>query len=271
MNETFATFFNLHPDALKTFEFLGLHGPTTIGILAKQTGIKRPSLYNHVRQLCEKGLVTQSQKGGVKVFYASSPEKVMMQYDQQIKKLTEHRGDIANALQDMYDHTTKQNLPRVQVYEGPQQMRLLARELLLYRDIESQSCWPIMTMIEILGEDFFREFNIERIARNISIQAVWPTHNVPNLTNYPYVAPGEEFLREIKIAPSHMDFSMGYWIFENKVAFVSSRSDNFGYLIESKDHAQLMRQQFMLLWEHSTLLDISEEKSKGLYKKMMSH
>lgn len=44
---------------------------------------------------------------------------------------------------------------------------------------------------------------------------------------------------------------MGYWIYGNKVAFISSRKESFGFIIESAELATMLRTQFEVLWKAS--------------------
>lgn len=44
---------------------------------------------------------------------------------------------------------------------------------------------------------------------------------------------------------------MGYWIYGNKVAFISSRKESFGFIIESAELVEMLRTQFEVLWKTS--------------------
>jgi hypothetical protein len=147
-------------------------------------------------------------------------------------------------------------------------MRNLAKDFLLYQNTETQSYWPIKAMIEVLGEDFFREFNISRIKRNIWVNAIWPEKQKIDMKKYPFMGAGEEFLREVRIAPVHIDFSLGYWIYENKVAFISSKKSNFGFIIENKEFTDMLRSQFNMMWKASRTVKVSKAESKKLFEKI---
>jgi hypothetical protein len=61
----------------------------------------------------------------------------------------------------------------------------------------------------------------------------------------------EEHLRELRFAPKGMTWNMGYWMYENRVAFLSSEKEGFGFVIHSKEFAQMMRLQFEQMWKVS--------------------
>ena len=72
-----------------------------------------------------------------------------------------------------------------------------------------------------------------------------------DIKKHPYLGTGEKFLREIRIAPKDIGFSMGYWIYGNKVAFISSKKEAFGFIIESKELAEMLSSQFEVMWKLS--------------------
>jgi hypothetical protein len=49
-----------------------------------------------------------------------------------------------------------------------------------------------------------------------------------------------------------MTWDMGYWLYEDKVAFLSSEKEGFGFVVQSKDFANLMKVQFEEIWKIST-------------------
>jgi len=106
-------------------------------------------------------------------------------------------------------------------------------------------------MIGILGEEFFKKHNKERIAQNIYTRAIWPQNQRVNIQTHSYLGIGDAFLREIRIAPKEIGFEMGYWIYENKVAFVSSKKESFGFIIESRELAEMLSSQFEMVWKIS--------------------
>ena len=62
---------------------------------------------------------------------------------------------------------------------------------------------------------------------------------------------GKEFLREVRLAPKGMTWEMGYWIYRDKVAFVSSHHEVFGFVVHSRDFTEMMKAQFEQIWKLS--------------------
>jgi hypothetical protein len=49
-----------------------------------------------------------------------------------------------------------------------------------------------------------------------------------------------------------MEWTMGYTIYGDKVSFVSSNKEVFGFIVQSAEFAALMKMQFDVLWSQAT-------------------
>lgn len=256
-------------DEIRTYSVLLEHGPTTAGALAKKLGIVRSSLYGMLRRLQDGGLVIQSLKAGVKIFVAEEPEKISLLFDQKIGALQEKQELYKAILPTLRAKRAVDLLkPTFQFFEGEEGMRNVLKDTLLYHDIETQSFWPIERMIDILSPEFFRYLNKTRIENNIHVRAIWPQKQVVDVAQHPYLGVGEDFRREIRIAPSPIDCSMGYWIYGHKVAFISSRSEAFGFIIESAELVQMLLTQFEMIWNLSKPLQVDTKVTERFIKEI---
>lgn len=247
----------IRDEEVKTFLFLLENGEQTAGSLAKKTGLSRPSLYGFLKKLQSNGLVIESQKNGVKTFQPSSEKKVTAILDEKIKELEKGRAEIQKVFSEIQKVIPIS--PKFQLFEGKKELQNILRDVLLYRDIKTMSYWPIKSIIDILSEEYFKKLNIERIKRNIYVRAIWPQNQIVDIKKQPFMGGGEKFLRETRIAPKGISFSMGYWMYDNKVAFISSKKEAFGFIIESKELIETLTSQFELVWSASTKL-LNQEK-----------
>lgn len=241
---------DLRDEEIKSFIYLLENGPQTAGNLAKKTGISRPSLYGFMRKLQKMELVIESQKNGTKIFIASPKEKVSNLFDEKIKELETGKNSIIKAYAEIIKTGASIN-PKFQLFEGKDGMKQVLKDMLLYRDIETKSYWPIKAMVEILSDDFFKTLNKDRIKNGLYTKAIWPENQKVDIKKYPFLGTGEKFLREIRVAPKDINFSMGYWIYGNKVAFISSKKEAFGFIIESKELVEMLSSQFDVMWKLS--------------------
>jgi sugar-specific transcriptional regulator TrmB len=259
----------LRDEEIKTFLFLVENGEQTAGILAKKTGLSRPSLYGFVQKLQKLGLVIESQKNGVKTFIASPKEKVSAVFDEKISELEEGKNVMEKTYQEVLKMGVTVN-PKFQLFEGKEGMKQVLKDMMLYSNIETKAYWPIQAMIEILSEDFFKKLNKDRIQQKLYTRAIWPQGQAVDIKKHPYLGAGGKFLREIRIAPKDIGFSMGYWIYGNKVAFISSKKESFGFIIESKELVEMLSSQFEVIWNLSKSLSGKGNEGEEFLKEIKS-
>lgn len=257
----------LKDDEIKAFVFLLENGSQTAGNLAKKTGLSRPSLYGFMYKLQKMELIIESQKNGIKTFTASPKEKVESLFDEKIREL----GKTKLSIEKIYSEIVKEGAtisPKFQLFEGKEGMKLVLKDMLLYRDIETKAYWPIKAMLEILSEDFFRTLNKDRIQSLLTTRAIWPQNQIVDIKKHPYLGTGQKFLREIRVAPKDIGFSMGYWIYGNKVAFISSKKEVFGFIIESKELVEMLSSQFEVMWKLSKPISTKSSDSDSFLKEI---
>lgn len=242
-------------------------GPSKIGDLAKKLAIPRASLYGIIKNMIEKGVANESLQFGIKIFAAENPQKINTLFKKNIEDLQAKQNLYQNLIPELEKRASTQFLnPKFQLFEGEEGVKQVLQDMLLYDNLETEAFWPAKAMIDILSGDYFRYHNKERIKNNTSIRALWPPTQVANIKQHPYLGAGKEFLREIRVTPKEVDYSMGYWIYGNKVAFVSSRKESFGFIIESQELTQMLLSQFNLIWKISTPLPINPNDTANFIK-----
>jgi len=256
-------------DECKLYALLLESGPIQAGKLASRAGVARSTLYGILNKLCERRLVNQSLKDGVKVFAAQDPATILLLFQQQIDSLKSARENYRQILPTMLARDSASlSTPRFQIFEGGDGLKNVLQDMLLYSDIETAALWPIKTMVSTLTPQFFRYLNKERIRNRLHTRAIWPADQVLDTKDHPYLGTGPEFHREIKIAPVKMQFSMGYWIYADKVAFLSSKQESFGFIIQSEELVDLQKSQFEILWALSKPLSANNSDTENFLEEL---
>jgi sugar-specific transcriptional regulator TrmB len=238
-------------------------GSMPAGNLAKRLNIPRSTLYGLLDELAQGGLVLQNEKGNVKLWQAVDPEKIKNILNEKINALEKTRGSFDTILEDLKkSQKTDFVSPKYNYFEGKEEMRIMLKDVLLYDDLETELCWPVKDLNRVLGEEYLFEFNKKRIRNGISIRVIWPQEKTSDVEKNIFQAPGKEVLRDVRLAPENVDFSMGYWAYGNKVMFMSSRAENFGFIVESKELRQLLKTQFEILWKISEPLKSAPENAR---------
>lgn len=230
-------------------------GSVSIGQLARHLKSPRTTLYGSMKRLIRIGLVRESLVNNVKTFYPEPLEKISALFDEQLQQIESSKQAFESLLPNLQQSQNDYQSPRYSFYEGVTGVQQVLKDMLLYRNLTSYAFWPIQEMIDILGPDFFHYLNKKRIQQKIYTKAIWPQGHTVELKDHPYLGVGGDFQREIRIAPPQIDFSMGYWMYGNKVAFVSSRKECFGFIIESREMVEMLLTQHNILWEMSTAIN----------------
>jgi len=232
--------FNLRPIEAELFSQLFANGPMSASQLARQAGISRTSVYDLLKRLIEVGLISETLKGGAKVFITVTSEKIKLLLEEKRKEVLAAAEELENLKQSLQNRD-KFSQPKLQIFEGQKELQQMMKDILLYRDVTVLAYWPIKKMLELLGPDFIKEFHQKRSEQNISLKVIWPKAQIPDLKKYPFLLANQNLKREMRIAPANIDFSLGYSIYGNTVRFISSSQENFGFLVESSELAEMMK------------------------------
>lgn len=255
----------LKDEEIRIFLFLLENGQYSIGNLAKKIGVSRPSVYGFMRKLQKLGLVIESQKNGVKMFSVSPKERVSSLFGEKIAELEKGRSEIEKAFIEIPKSGMNTN-PKFQMFEGKEWLGQVMKDMLLYRDIKTKAYWPMRSMVEVLSAEFLRKHNKDRIKRNIYIQAIWSEKQKLDTDKFNFLGTGDKYLREVRIAPKEIDFPMGYWTYANKVIFLSSKKESYGFIIESKELVETMSSQFDVIWGMSKTIPVNKKAQEEFFK-----
>jgi sugar-specific transcriptional regulator TrmB len=241
----------LSSTAQQVFNELVSKGPTNARKLAERVSIPRSSVYDHLKILIQHGLVMQRSDDGKKIFSIDDVRNIEELLNDKIKALENEKSEFKKSLPDLL-RTTNSVEPRIKFYSGKEGVKQVINHIMLNRNIETILMWPMSEMMKILGDEYLKDLNEKRIQRNIFLRVIWPKDKILDTSKFPYLGSSEEHLRDLRIAPSGMTWDMGYWLYEDKVAFLSSEKEGFGFVVQSKDFANLMKVQFEEIWKIST-------------------
>jgi len=230
------------------------------GKLAKMMSLNRQSIYEYLHDLARLGLVKQSERQGVKIWQASSPDEIEEILNEQSAQIESVKNKLLKILPDLKSRRKVDFLtPKFTYYEGRDGIRQIFKDVMLYRDIETLAFWPVKDMIDVVGRDFLEKYvTKERLRRNIYVKFIAPANKMVDITKYPFFGANVKLKRRVRIAPQNIEYSMGYWIYGNKVAFISSKKEAFGFIVESKEMVQLQTNQFEVMWNLSKKIETSD-------------
>jgi len=218
-------------------------GQSSILEIAKKSELKRTTVYRLIDELIKRGLITKVPKAKKNLFVAENPDTLLENLAQKEKMIKESLP----LFQAIYN--ASETKPKVKFFEGKEGIKTL-----LYDSLKNNKAkevlwiWPIRDAIQVLGKEENLRYIMERTRLRIKAKNIRPKEKELGIKEQ---APSRKYLREVRFSPKELEYSITVGIYENKVAVFSSEKENFGFLIESTEFSQLMKQIYKILWQVS--------------------
>ncbi|MGI9410321.1 MAG: TrmB family transcriptional regulator [Hyphomicrobiaceae bacterium] len=219
-------------------------GQAPVREIARKARISRTNAYDVLARLAAQGLVSQAETGPSQnmVVIAERPEHLV--------DMIEHRRrlalDVMPELKSL--HNQSRSTPRVRYYDGLDGIKNVLSETLACNDKQLFGILSMRDLYEVPGRQWMDELVRRRIEAGVFLYAIrsrekdlhnrWPD--------------SFEDLRELRHPPDDRVFNMTSYIYDNKVAMISSRSEHFAMTIESEDFCLTQRHLFEVLWAASS-------------------
>lgn len=220
-------------------------GPTNIQNLTRKSGVKRSTVAEMVKNLKSMNLLSETVKGKRKVFIAASPENLK----KSIKAKEQLLNEILPELRSINNVGAVK--PKIMFFEGKDGIREIYKDTLSVKNKTTLWISPIQSMLDNIGEDFLNKYVEERTRLGIWVKSVYVTSQ--KVADYKYLKPEtfEKTLRKIRFTPEEISIANTMCIYDDKVAIMSSQKESFGFVVESRDYANMMSVYHNLLWEIS--------------------
>lgn len=221
--------------------------------LAKQTGIKRPTVYHALSTLMDKGLAAKRDVGNKTIFSMTNPSLLPKVVEQKITFLQQKRlalEDVMPALSQL--KPVKKPKVLVSHYEGVEGIKLLMEEAYYCQSRHWEALAPRNNFFLQFDKDYTRYFLETRKQRGITARTLWE-RGIDEVRGRK-LSPTEIAERNPRYLPKNMwgKFNSTMFLFDGKVAFISSIKELIGVLIQSDDIYSTMQAVFDGLWEVST-------------------
>jgi len=212
-------------------------GPATVFEIARQSGVKRPTVYRKIEELEQKGLISQHIEGRKKYYLAEDPEKLISLIKGEEKILAKLLPYLKTLKGKGYFR------PSVRFFEGRGGMKMICEEILKDKQ-ELLSFSSPEDLFQVL-EDYFPLFVERRVKLKIPTRVI--LRDSTKARERKRLGPKE--LRQVKIIPPTHEFHSMILIFGNKVGMFSFRRGYVAVLIENPEIAAVQRAMFELIWD----------------------
>jgi hypothetical protein len=230
--------------AQKVYVALLEDGKATARTISHRTGITRTSIYDQLKALLSKGLVVERAIEGTTLFEISDARQLSVLLDDQVARLNAQQEYLAKNLNALIDKSQSVQ-PKIRFFEGKDGAQQLLKDILWHDNITLYLYWPYAHMLDFLGADFLLWFNDKRKSRGIPLRTIWG-HHTGKIKGHIFASDGQDVERRYLVQKNIP--SMGYIIYDKKVAFISSHKESFGFIVESVEFSSLQKMQFDILW-----------------------
>lgn len=213
--------------------------------LSTRLGITRPSTYDHLDILVKRGFVVEKKIENKTYFALNDIRHIDHLLEDKIEALKKKKDDFSALLPSLLKEVGR-NAPVIKFFEGKEGLSHLFHDLLWCKGETVYSMWPHDEIEKVMGKEFLIRFNDKRIREKIHVCALWPHDMKPKDG---YIWKDKDAFTKRKYAKSGQTWGMGYTIYGDKVSFISSDKEVFGFIVQSKEFVSLMKLQFDSLWE----------------------
>jgi sugar-specific transcriptional regulator TrmB len=230
-------------------------GQASVRDVAAKAGISRTNAYDVFSRLLQQGLVTQV--GGAAnrtMLVAAEPP------DQLTELLDGRRRRLEILLPELRSlHNRAGGKPRVRFYQGPEGIKLVLNDTIAARDKMLLGILSMRDLFEVPGRTWMDDLVRRRIQAGVFLRVIRsPVKDIANV--WPQCAAD---LRDVRFASPDFVFTMTSYIYDNKVAIISSRRENFGMTIESEEFAMMQRNLFEVFWASCPALGGKKSKTSA--------
>lgn len=224
----------LSPNETKCYLTLLRIGSASANEISRKSGIHRVSVYDALRGLHEKGLISQITKSNKLLFEAANPEKLIDIIKEKEEVLQEVKNVIPKLLQEFKMIKEKQE---IHSFKGIAGVKTVLQEMLNSKT-EILDFGAEYKIKEFLPYDY-QKWDKERVKRKIKMRIV------ANIK----IKHTKLLLTKMKYVPSEFHSSVSTYIFNDKVALIMWVENPLAIIIEHKAVYESYKNYFEYLWK----------------------
>ena len=228
-------------------------GEAVVSEIAKKSKVERVNTYGVLMRLKDKGLVSESQRSGKKVFIAGNPTQLATLAEQKFLTIK----DALPELMSVYNLVSDK--PKIQFFEGIDGLLSIYDDIILTclnLPIEKREILEFATADSAFGlantrqQELIFRFIRRRVKNKIKIS--WMSADTPYAREF--AKKDKEQLRTSRLVdPAKFPLKTEVDIYGDKMALFGSKEHPLGVIIEHKEMAETQRQIFELAWAGANL------------------
>jgi len=211
-------------------------GESTVSKLSKETGINRVTIYDILKYLSAKGLVSSTVKNNVKVFSPANPKTILQILEERKNKITA----VLDALEKEKEATIE--TPKLQFYEGKDGIKALMWDIIKTKK-------PLLSFSTEYGISKFLKYYVPDFVKSRVKAGVQIKHITSSKERYKeWKEKDKEELRETRLFKD-LKTSSQIYIYGNKVTILNINHEKpSGILIENTQFSKSLANIFDIIW-----------------------
>ena len=241
----------LSPSEAKVYLAALRLGQASVGRIAKQAGVKRPTTYLALEELARQSLVSEIQKEKIRTFKAESPRRLSRLTRKMRRGVIRAELELDKILPELKSIQKKiLSAPQVTFHEGKAGAHTVLEDLTASREQwyffgSSEQILKQLTSGELddltAETDFLREQAGRPKAHIITDMGIFSIKHFQ-------IKKAE--VREVKILPRRIEKKSAFCVYGNKIGIFSLSGPAFGTIIESEETAELLKMVFKIIWDN---------------------
>lgn len=235
----------LNDKEIKIYEALLFNGLSPAGIIGKQTGIKRPSVYFTLEKLIEKGLVSRTILNKKEVFQTEDPNILKRIAREQAEKTK----DLERMVKELVPHLKKTRqkkltVPKIKILEEKEGLWNVGEDTLK----EGKNIYvfgSFQKLYDIYSTKRMNEYEKQRMTHRIKLHVLTDAHpeSIRGYKNQDFL------LSEYRFLPPSTSIDTYFIIYGNKTFLAGANKPLTGVIIEDKAITSAIKIMFDALWK----------------------
>jgi sugar-specific transcriptional regulator TrmB len=214
-------------------------GPTPILPIARETGIRRTTVYEIIKSLTAKGLITTELKGFKKLFCATHPKNLISIFENKKEMLETVIPDLTTIFK------TQGSTDSIKTYESLPAIKSLYLEILrTYRS--GDFCYVIGDTDKFIKDDpkFFMKYIEDRAKINLDIKII-VTDSEASRERKKYE---KNYNSKIKILPADTKLSANFTVTKDILLTQAVEDKHLAITTNNKEIIGLQKNLFEIIW-----------------------
>lgn len=247
--------FGLSEREARVYAALQWLGTSVVSDIAKKSGINRSTAYVLLDALAKRGLVSVSERGGIRVYSPAPAERFMQMAESSLAKWNTLVETSRELLLKFKKQTRgSESRPTVQFFEGVEGIKTVYKILLIPK--EAMRSFSALSVMQETLPDFFTNYRMHQMTEKIRARTV-----VPDTPRNREILVRDAGTCECFLAPSG-DYASDFVISGDKVAFISFDEPS-ALIIENTAFAALQKVLFDALLTQTPRFNVNPETTKS--------